>query len=272
VITIVPISSLDQPELFPYRTLRQPVEHFRDGIFVAEGEKVVRRLLESSLEILSGLITPEWLTKYRELFASRPEQIVLFVGEKKLLETIVGFNLHQGIMALGKIPVQAKLDSVLKQSPSPYLFVAIDGLTNSENLGVLVRNCAAFGVQAILVGETSSSPYLRRAVRNSMGTVFKIPIIHCADLVATLKLLRTSYAFTIVAAHPHTEEHMIHQTNFAGHCCLVFGSEGSGLSERILAACDCAVQIPMQVRVDSLNVASAGAVFLYEAWRQRNQL
>jgi tRNA G18 (ribose-2'-O)-methylase SpoU len=171
---------------------------------------------------------------------------------------------------LGKIPLQANLDSVLAQSSSPRLFVAIDGLANSENLGVLVRNCAAFGVQALFVGETSSSPYLRRAVRNSMGTVFTLPVVHCGNLVQTLILLRQSHQFKIIAAHPHAEEHDIQHTDFSPHCCIVFGSEGNGISPQVLSACDSAAAIPMQQGVDSLNVANASAVFLYEAMRQRN--
>lgn len=270
MVTILPIQSLEEPDLMPYRTLRQSVEHFQKGIFVAEGEKVVRRLLESPLEILSALVTPGWLSVYRELFSVRPEEISVYVGEKELLETIVGFNLHQGIMALGKIPVQDDLDSILHQTPLPRLFVAIDGLTNSENLGVLVRNCVAFGVQALLVGETSSSPYLRRAVRNSMGTIFKLPVVHTDNLVTSLHRLKQFYAFSLIAAHPHTEEQQVHGVDFSQSCCIVFGSEGSGISKQVLSPCDYTAAIPMQSNVDSLNVASASAVFLYEVWRQRN--
>jgi tRNA G18 (ribose-2'-O)-methylase SpoU len=272
MLNIVSLSSLDSPELVPYRTLRQSVEHFRRGIFVAEGEKVVRRLLESPLELLSLLMTPEWLEVYRAHIAERPEQVPVFVGTKEILEKIVGFNLHQGIMALGKIPVAANLDTLLLTTSSPHLFAALEGLTNSENIGVLVRNCAAFGVQAVLVGETSSSPYLRRAVRNSMGTVFTVPIVHCPDLVATLGFLRRTQQFLVVAAHPHAEEHTIHRTDFSRDCCIVFGSEGDGISPPVLAACECASAIPMYQGIDSLNVASASAVFLYEVLRQRTLL
>lgn len=272
MVTLIHIASLEDPELIPYRTLRQSAEHLRQGIFVAEGEKVVRRLLESQLYVLSVLITPERLKQYDEILTARTERIKVFIAEKSLLETIVGFNLHQGIMALGKIPIQASLDSVLSESQSPHLFVAIDGLTNSENIGVLVRNCAAFGVQAILVGETSSSPYLRRAVRNSLGTVFKIPVVHCENLAVNLQLLRNSSGFKIVATHPHSEQHTIQRVDFTGHCCIVFGSEGEGISQKVLSVCDIAAAIPMQLGVDSLNVANANAVFLYEAERQRNKL
>jgi len=270
MITITPIKSLDHQDLKPYRTLRQSVEQFRQGKFIGEGKIVVNRLLESDHEIISVLITQELLEKYREFLAARPEQINVFVGNKELLNTIVGYNLHQNIMVLGKIPAQDTLNSVLTKSSKPYLFVALDGLTNAENLGVLVRNCTAFGVQAILVGETSSSPYLRRAVRNSMGTVFKMPVVYCTKLVDTLKMLQSSYKFKIFAAHPHTEEHSIQRADFSGNCCLVFGSEGDGISPQVLSVCDMPVAIPMQSGVDSLNVASASAVFLYEALRQRS--
>jgi tRNA G18 (ribose-2'-O)-methylase SpoU len=252
--------------------LRQSVEHFRQGIFVAEGEKVVKRLLESTHELLSVLITQEWLEKYRKPLAARHEQVMVFVGSKELLETIVGFNLHQGIMALGKIPTQANLHSVIVNSASPHLFVAIDGLTNAENLGVLVRNCVAFGVQCILVGETSSSPYLRRAVRNSMGTVFKIPNVQCENLVKTLATLKKTQQYKIIAAHPHEEKHNIQHTDFLENCCIVFGSEGNGISLNVLSVCDIKTAIPMHLGVDSLNVASASAVFLYEVMRQRIHL
>ena len=270
MITTISITSLNHPDLTPYRTLRQSVEQFRKGMFIAEGTIVVQRLLESDHKIVSVLITPEWLEDYRERLAARPEQITVFVGQKELLNTIVGYNLHQSIMALGKIPAQETLDSVLIQSSSPRLFVAMDGLANAENIGVLVRNCTAFGVQAILVGETSSSPYLRRAVRNSMGTVFKMPVVHCTKLVEALTALQNSHQFKIFAAHPHTEEHSIQCTDFSGNCCLVFGSEGNGVSPQVLSVCDMPVAIPMQSGVDSLNVASASAVFLYEVMRQRD--
>jgi TrmH family RNA methyltransferase len=131
-----------------------------------------------------------------------------------------------------------------------------------------VRNCVAFGVQALLVGETSASPYLRRAVRNSMGTVFQLPVIESGDLVGTLNELRRQ-GVRCIAAHPHTDQKVLPQANFARDCCIVFGSEGNGISASVLAACDEAVAIPMPPTVDSLNVASAAAVFLYEASRQR---
>jgi tRNA G18 (ribose-2'-O)-methylase SpoU len=269
MISIIPISSLDRRELAPYRTLRQPVEHFRAGIFVAEGEKVVARLIASRLSVLSVLITPHWLAQYRQMLEERAEDIQVFVAEKTLLERIVGYNLHQGIMAIGKIPSPETLESALAHAPHPRLFVAVDGLTNSENLGVLVRNCAAFGVHALFVGENSSSPYLRRSVRNSMGTVFVLPVVHCTNLVETLRILSTQQHCGIIGAHPSAKEDAVCDTDFSSDSCVVFGSEGTGISQAVLSECTALTAIPMERDVDSLNVASASAIVLYEALRQR---
>jgi len=266
---IVHVTELEASELRPYRTLRRPLDHQLQGIFVAEGEKVVRRLLESELEVLSVLMTPEWLHIYQPLVEVRSTEVQVFVADRKRVEEIVGFPLHQGIMAVGRIPQPKDLDAVLAASARPYLLVAVDGLTNAENLGVLVRNCAAFDVQAFLVGETSSSPYLRRAVRNSMGTVFDLPVVHVSSLAGMLEHIRGVHRIRVLAAHPHAPEREIQQSRLAADCCLVFGNEGEGISPQVLAACDEAVAIPMRKGVDSLNVASASAVFLYEVQRQR---
>jgi tRNA G18 (ribose-2'-O)-methylase SpoU len=290
------IASLDLPELQPYATMRRPLEQERQGIFVAEGEKVVRRLLESRFEVVSVLLPNKHLESFRPLLAARPENLNVFLAEKKLLEQLVGFSMYQGVLAVGKIPPPISLDDVFQKSPTrsstaaatrqePKLFVAVDGLTSAENLGALVRNCVAFGVQVLIAGETSSSPFLRRAVRNSMGTIFQLPVIELAKLgqrhqfttkphttkltlVECLKELR-GRGIRCIAAHPHTDKKFLSQADFSGDCCLVFGSEGDGISRNVLESCDEAVAIPMPPAVDSLNVGAAAAVFLYEVGRQR---
>jgi tRNA G18 (ribose-2'-O)-methylase SpoU len=144
----------------------------------------------------------------------------------------------------------------------------VDGLTNAENLGGLVRNCAAFGVRALLVSQTSSSPWLRRAVRGSMGTIFKIPTVEQLDLPKAIRDLRAQ-GVRCIAAHPHTSGATLAQADFARDACIIFGSEGFGIAPAVLNACDQSVAIPMSLGIDSLNVTSATAVFLYEALRQR---
>ncbi|MBM4168665.1 MAG: RNA methyltransferase [Ignavibacteria bacterium] len=265
----VRISSLEVDGLGPYRTLKRPQDHVREGIFVAEGSKVVERLLDSGLTLESLLLTPEWHAELQIRIAGLSKDPVVYVGEKQLLERIVGFNLHQGIMAVARIPSPVSLDELLQYSPRPYFLVAIDGLTNAENLGVLVRNSVAFGVHALIVGETSSSPYLRRAVRNSMGAIFKLPVVHVDNLRQTLLTLSNTHGILTIAAHPHADQSALHESSLQRDTCIVFGSEGSGVSSAVLETCNVAVAIRMCNDVDSLNVASASAVFLYEVYRQR---
>jgi tRNA G18 (ribose-2'-O)-methylase SpoU len=266
------IDSFDLPELAPYRTMKRPLEHEQQGIFVAEGVKVVRRLLESSFEIVSVVLPEKWVEEFRPLIGGRRENIQVYVVEKKgVLEALTGFSMFQGVMAVGKIPASHSLAEVLARSPQPRLFVAVDALTNAENLGALVRNCVAFGVQALIVGETCSSPFLRRAVRNSMGTILQLPVVNSSNLVQSLGVLR-EHGIRCVAAHPHTDRKTLTKTDLARNCCIVFGSEGYGLSPAVLEACDDHAAIPMAAAVDSLNVGAAAAVFLYEASRQRGKM
>ena len=280
-------SSFDSPELRPYATMRRPAAHETQGIFVAEGTKVVRRLLESHFAVVSVVLPEKWLDDFRPLLEARPEQITVYLAEKQFLETLVGFSMFQGVLAVGKIPPPVSLDDVLSNNRKPLLLVAVDALTNAENLGALVRNCVAFDVQALIVGETSSSPFLRRAVRNSMGTIFQLSVIELAKLGLRHRFKTKPHATKLIlaeclqelrargvrciAAHPHTDNKFLSQADFTSDCCIVFGGEGDGISKPVLEACDDAVAIPMPPAVDSLNVGAAAAVFLYEAARQRRK-
>jgi tRNA G18 (ribose-2'-O)-methylase SpoU len=205
------------------------------------------------------------------ILRGRPEAVDVFIAEKKLLETLTGFSMYQGLLAVGQVPPQPRLESILERRDAPLLLAAVDALSSAENMGAVVRNCAGFGARALVVGETCSSPFLRRAVRSSMGTVFQLPILETGDLAGVLGRLRQA-GVRCVAAHPHADGRGIATADLRGDSCVVFGSEGHGLSPQVLAACDEAVAIPMPPAVDSLNVASAAAVFLYEANRQRGAM
>ena len=270
-MNIVYIDSLFLPELEPYRTMRRPVEHRAKGIFVAEGEKVVRRLLESELRTVSILMSPEWLERYRDILSIKMIKQGVFIAEKALLDQIVGYNLHQGIMAIGRVPEPLDIFKAVEEFPKPCLLVAADGIANSENMGVIVRNCAAFGVQLLISGETSCDPYLRRSVRNSMGTIFNLPVANVEDLSVTLKRLRKQLSFEIVAAHPQSDSIELNEANLTKDDCVVFGSEGEGISRNVLNECTVRVKIPMDNDVDSINVASSVGVVLYAVSRQRKK-
>ncbi|HEX9615050.1 MAG TPA: hypothetical protein VGA55_06070, partial [Bacteroidota bacterium] len=119
------VTTLDLPELEPYRSLRRPLEHHRRGIFVAEGEKVVRRLLESNLRVHSTLMTRDWLTVYGSLLEQR--DVDVYVADKRLVESIVGFPLHQGIMAVAQVPENRSLPEILLTLRKPLFLAAIEG-------------------------------------------------------------------------------------------------------------------------------------------------
>src|SRR6266542_1381529 len=130
------IESLDLPELAPYRTMKRPRDHCHQGIFVAESEKVVRRLLESHFPVVSALMPEKWIEVFEPLLRARPEDIPVYIVERKeVLEALIGFSMFQGVMAVGRIPARVSLDQVLASSATPRLFVAVDALANAENLG-----------------------------------------------------------------------------------------------------------------------------------------
>ena len=259
------ISSLDLPELEPYRTLKQPYEHLYKGIFIAEGEKVVHRLLSSNLRIYSVLLSYEWFEKLKSELEKHRDMVDIFVGEKKLLDSIVGHKLHQAIMAIGQVPKKITMDALCEQLLQKEIFLSVmtDGITNAENMGVIIRNCACFGVDAIIVLSSSCNPYLRRSVRNSMGNIFQLPITHVENIKDEIVKLKEC-GVTVYAAHPGAKSKDSRNIKFKKKSCIVFGAEGNGISGEVLGLCDELVSIPMKEGIDSLNVASASAVILYQ--------
>jgi tRNA G18 (ribose-2'-O)-methylase SpoU len=196
--------------------------------------------------------------------------IDVFIGEKEELSKITGYELHQFIMACAEIPQTKTIEEIMGSNQSPVLLVALDGLTSSDNVGLVLRNCAAFGVHALIAGETSADPWLRRAVRKSMGNVFKVPVIYSDSLVNTIKKLRNEYNIEVFGAQVTKESAPLYTVSLKSSCCIVMGNEGSGVSSEVLDACSKSLYIPMTTGVDSLNVSSAAAIILSEAVRQRS--
>ncbi len=276
ILSIDHIETLESSEIEPYKSLRRPIEHLAQGVFVAEGEKVVTRLLESTLTIHSILLSQDWFDIYQTLIKQNGNSIRVFIGEKKLLESIVGHSLHQSMMALAKVPVPLTVEELLLKckTHAQKLFVLVDGIANAENMGVIVRNCVCFGVDALIVMPTSCDPYLRRSVRNSMGNIFQLPIVYLSNLkddrhiegdghLSELEKLKL-HGIKLYAAHPNPKSINIGEITFSSQSCIILGAEGHGISQEILDLCDEFVTIPMKEGVNSLNVASASAVMLWE--------
>lgn len=263
------IQSLEAPELIIYRTLKRIEEHERAGVLVAANHKTVRRLLASRFTVVSLLLTPDWLEKLEASLRARPEDLCVYVADKLLLETITGYQMHQCALAVARIPPQPSFDTLLATAPQPLLLAAVEGIASAENLGAIVRSCAAFGAHFLIVGETCGSPFQRRAVSGSMGSIFEQPVVRVDNLAAKLNALRAQ-GVRCLAAHPRPGAKKLTRVDLRGDCCLVFGAEGPGLTAAVLAACDDMVEIPMPSHMNSLNVATCAAVFLYEATRQRS--
>lgn len=267
------ITDMADPRLEPFRQMKAQDDHLGRQIFIAEEPKIVRRLLASRHEVISVVVPPEWQTEFEPLVAARTVPLTLFVVELRILETLTGYKMHQGVLALGRIPAPIS-ESALMESPASNslrqhrLLLAADGLTNAENVGGLIRNAIAFGADTFVSGENSAHPYLRRAVRASMGNIFSLPYFRCTNLVDTLHQLR-AHGIDCLAALPRATAATLWQTDFVRDVCLVLGAEGPGLRPAIIAACNETISIPMQAGVDSLNVGSAAAVVLAEAARQR---
>lgn len=267
-LDLQPVTDVNLPGLHPYRTLRRRKDLERQARFVVEGDKVVQRFLESDYAVESLLITPEWLERIRPLLDRREDRIDVFLAPKTGIEAVTGFGCYQGIKAVGRITRPLQLRDLVPSLPQPRWLCALDGISNAENMGVIVRNAAAMGVQALVVGATSCSPFLTRAIRTSMGAVFRLPVVEDLPLTEALPYLRQQ-GCQCLAAHPSGHDTKLPLTDLQGDVCLILGSEGFGISPGILSACDAQVSLPMQRDVDSLNVSSAAAVFFYEIWRQR---
>lgn len=221
-----------------------------EGHFIGDGARVVRRML-SRAEVVKVLCAPEWGEKL-----PIPSGVEVRTAPRERLDAIVGFRLHQGVMALAKIP-----------PPGPVrgsLHVALDGLANAENVGAVMRSCAAFGVEGALVGPGTASPWLRRAVRVSLGAPLAVPVHFVDDLSTELRPLNAW------AAHIHGDRRDYREVDYTGGCCLVLGGEAHGVSEGVISACRGTIHIPMADRWDCLNVASSAAVLLSEVRRQRD--
>jgi tRNA G18 (ribose-2'-O)-methylase SpoU len=173
------------------------------------------------------------------------------------MEEIVGYKLHSGIMAIARQPEPASLSEL--NSP----IIILNGIVNSENVGSIVRNSAAFGINSIIVDKYTSPPFLRRAARVSMGTLIDINFHSSLDLIQTIKELKENYFYKIVSAEINNNSIEINKFIFPEKFALIFGNEGHGISQELLEVSDYIVKISISENVPSLNVATTSGVFLY---------
>lgn len=260
---LIRIADLADKRLDPYRSLKQTNETSRRGLFIAEGDKLVRRLLESRLIVESVLLSEPYVEAFAALL---PADLPVLVIPDELVEALVGFNFHRGILACGRRPPAnaTSLAELLGPRDRPCTVVVCPDVQDPENLGAILRMSAGFGVDAVVLGPRSADPFSRRVQRVSMGNVYQLPPIHTNDVPALLAELREQHAIESWATVLDADAAPLSDLQRPSRLALIFGSEGHGLEPDVIAACDRKVTIPMRPGVDSLNVAVAAGIFLYE--------
>ncbi|MES1210618.1 MAG: RNA methyltransferase, partial [Pseudomonadota bacterium] len=180
----------------------------------------------------------------------------VYLAPQAVLDGIAGFHVHRGCLALARRPAAAAIPAGART------VVALEDLTDVDNLGAIARHAAAFGADALFLSPRCADPFYRKAIRVSLGAVFTLPIIRAARWPEDLLALRDAGLAVVGAV---LDGDAVPLDRFARPPCavLLFGAEGPGLSAAARAACDHRVTIPMAAGADSLNVATAAALFLY---------
>ncbi len=265
--TYVEVDDTADPRLADFRDLRDVelrthVETAR-GLFLAEGEKVVRRALEAGYAPRSFLMAERWVAGLADLMAATDAPC--YVVSEALAEEVTGFHVHRGALAsLHRRPLPT-VDEVLDDART---ILVIEDVVDHTNVGAILRNGAALGVDGVLLAPRCADPLYRRAVKVAMGAVFSLPWTRLPDWYGALPDL-SARGFTTVALTLSPDAVPIDEA-VAGvdRLALVVGSEGHGLSERWQRSADRRAIIPMQPGIDSLNVAAASAVACYVAARR----
>jgi tRNA G18 (ribose-2'-O)-methylase SpoU len=255
------ISDAGDPRLADYRNVPDP-DLLRDrGVFIAEGRLVVRRLLTASrFPVRSVLVTETACRALGDVLAATP--VPVYVVPPALLGEISGFNVHRGCLAVGERQPERDWRALAAMSRR---LVILEHVGDPDNVGSIFRNAVAFGADGVLLDEASTDPLYRKAIRTSMGAALSLPFARMDEWPGSLAALREQGFVTIglVPSAPRTIRDVA--TSVAGsRIGLLLGHEGEGLSPGAMAHCDHLARIPMAAGIDSLNVATAAAVALYE--------
>jgi tRNA G18 (ribose-2'-O)-methylase SpoU len=262
VAELIEVSDAADPRLADYRDLRDvqlrthlEAEH---GLFLAEGEKVVRRAVEAGFAPRSFLMAPRWLDGLADVLGTTDAPC--YVVSEAVAERVTGFHVHRGALAsLARRPLPT-VDEVLAGARR---VLVLEDVVDHTNVGAIFRCGAAFGFDAVLLAPRCADPLYRRSIKVGMGAVFTMPWTRLPDWYDALPHLAargfTTVALTLTGGAVPIEEAVSSGDRIA----LVLGSEGHGLSRRWETAADRRAVIAMRAGIDSLNVAAATAVACY---------
>jgi tRNA G18 (ribose-2'-O)-methylase SpoU len=259
------IDSIDDPRLKVYRDLTTSKMECREGVFIAEGMWLVRRLLASSFTTHSVLVDQR---RVAELGVPIPDDVPFYVTPNGLVEKVIGFNFHRGVIGAGYRRPPTRLEELTGLEARRWTVVACDETQDPENVGTILRTCAAFGATAVLLGPKCPDPFSRRVMRVSMGAALQLPIIPSPNLFRDLEYLHAHYGAERVATVLDRQAEPLIAVRRANRLVLVLGSEGYGLAPSWRTFSDRLVTIPMAPGVDSLNVSVACGIFLHHFTHQ----
>ena len=262
---LIRIDSSDDNRLFEFRNVPDPQLLRHRGLFVAEGRLVVTRLLASGLETRALLVTEAALASLESLLTDRTFPV--YVVPHAVMNGVTGFDFHRGCLAIGVRPPAHDWREVVAgrrdQQTSP--LVVLERIGNVDNIGSIFRSAAAFGVGGVLLQEDCADPLYRKAIRTSMAASLTMPyaMVPWPDGLRELR----ECGWATVAMTPAADAPVLRDvaaTLRGQRVAIVLGHEGDGLTQSALAACTHRARIAMANQVDSVNVATAAAIALYE--------
>lgn len=227
-----------------------------EGLFVLEGALVIEKALAAGIEPCALLSLPKDELYWKSRVPSSCNCSTLPSHE---MEAHVGFRFHRGALAIARRPMLPAIEESALITPGPLL--CLWQVSDPDNLGALARSAAALGAAAILLGPGCADPFSRKAMRSAMAAVLAVPLYSVGSVEGLKRALGSTRP--LVAAALCSEA--LHPKGYQGPPpCLVLGHEGYGLPDAVLDACDLRIEVPMRNAVDSLNVAAAGAILMWE--------
>ncbi len=257
----IAITDPKDPRVAAYRDIRERDLVGRQGLFVAEGETVLRAFVRDAPQrVASLLIDPKRRDKLDDVFAGLTEGTPVYLVEQEVLDAVAGFHLHRGVLAIGRKPEPLSAEVLLSGLAGRAVVLVLCGIANHDNMGGIFRNAAAFGVDGVILDSDCCDPFYRKAIRVSVGATLAMPTAWLArdeDAAALLK----RHDFEALALSPAATE-ILAQLKPPQRSAVLLGAEGPGLSKDLMARAR-AIGIPMANGFDSLNVATTSGVVLH---------
>ncbi|GLZ78778.1 rRNA methyltransferase [Actinorhabdospora filicis] len=264
---VEPVSDASDDRLGDYRALTDLALRTRfeqpHGLFIAEGELVIRRALRAGFRMRSMLVDAKRVGQVAELAGGGAP---VYAGAPKVLESVTGFHVHRGVLASFH---RRPLPSAAEVLAGARRVIIVEDVNNHTNIGALFRGAAGLGMDGVLLSPTCADPLYRRSVRVSMGEVFAVPYAFLEPWPQGLGLVREA-GFTVLALTPAADALPMQRLSVEqkSRAALLFGAEGPGLTDAAMGASSVRVRLPMTGGVDSLNVAAAAAVACWELTRE----